>query len=114
MDMDNVKKNEIVVAAKLGDSILIMNKADIPYIGGPRSLEVFCVKVDLEKREVYPPVELEKHLKFNPWEETTEQDKVVLSALLYSKISDEDIYEKIILPLTEKLVDLEKVADLEK
>jgi len=100
-------KNEIVVIAKLGERILIINKEDIPYIGGPKGLSVFCVTVDLEKREVFPPEKLEIHLKFNPWEETTEQDKVVLSNLLYSKISDKDIFEKIILPLAEKLVKLQ-------
>jgi len=31
------------------------------------------MKADLSSSEIYPVLELDKHLKFNPWEETTEQ-----------------------------------------
>ena len=97
--------NEIFISGKLGSKILIINKADIPYIGSlDKGLEVMTIQVDLKKREIFPPLELEKHLKFNPWEETTEQDRAVLSQLLYSRFSDKDILEKICLPLAENLI----------
>lgn len=102
--MSENKKNEILVAGKLGDQILILNKEDVPFIGGSKALDVYCVLVDLVRREIDPPEKLELHLKFNPWEETDDQEKQVLSQLLYSRISDKDIFEKIVLPLAEKLV----------
>jgi len=97
--------NEIYPIAKLGDSILIINKTDLPYIGEERALEVKCVKADLHDRKIDAPIELEKHLKFNPWEEITEEDeRNVFLQILNTKFSDDDILNKIMEPLAENLV----------
>lgn len=96
--------NEIYPVAKLGDQILIINKDDLPYIGKERALEVECVKVDLKRGVIDPIIELEKHLKFNPWEEINDEERNIILQILNTKFSDKDILEKIIEPLAENLV----------
>lgn len=90
----------IFPVAKLHSLVLIMNKSDVPFIGKERALEVMCVQVDLEQGVIYPVHELEKHLKFNPWEETTDQEKETLSQKIQETVSEKDIEEKIVKPLT--------------
>jgi|SRR3989344_2394655 len=97
--------NEIYLIAKLDDEVLIINKNDIPYIGKERALDVKCVKVDLKHGEIDPIIELEKHLKFNPWEEiTSEDERNIILNILNTKFSNADILEKIIKPLAENLI----------
>ena len=96
--------NEIYPIAKLGNQILIVNKDDLPFIGKERALEVKCIKVDLKHKAIDPLIELEKHLKFNPWEEITDQERDIILQELSSKFSDEEILEKIMEPLTESLI----------
>lgn len=96
--------NEIYPIAKLGDQILIVNKDDLPYIGKERALEVKCVKVDLRHKTIDPIIELEKHLKFNPWEEVGEDERDTILQNLSAKFLDQDILEKIMEPLAENLV----------
>lgn len=96
--------NEIYPIAKLGSQILIVNKDDLPFIGKERALEVKCIKVNLKHRVVDPIIELEKHLKFNPWEEISENEKEVVLKELGAKFSDQEILEKIMEPLTESLI----------
>ncbi|MDP3725558.1 MAG: hypothetical protein Q8R20_03775 [Nanoarchaeota archaeon] len=96
--------NEIYPIAKLGDQILIVNKDDVPYIGKERALEVKCIKVDLKHRVIDPLIELEKHLKFNPWEEITDKERDIMLQELGSKFSDEEILGKIMEPLAESLI----------
>lgn len=96
--------NEIYPIAKLGDQILIVNKDDLPYIGKERALEVKCVKVDLRHKTIDPIIELEKHLKFNLWEEVSENEGETILQILNAKFSDQDILEKIMEPLAENLV----------
>ena len=67
--------NEIYPIAKLGDLILIINKDDLPYVGKDNALEIKCVKVDLKHGLIDSVMELEKHLKFNPWEELSETER---------------------------------------
>ena len=96
--------NEIYPVAKLGYQILIINKDDLPFVGKERALEVKCIKVDLKHGVIDPLIELEKHLKFNPWEEVTDKERDIILQELGSKFSDEEILEKIMEPLTESLI----------
>jgi hypothetical protein len=97
--------NEIYPIAKLGDNVLIINKDDLLYIGKERAFEVKCIKVDLNHKTIDSIIELEKHLKFNPWEEiVTEEERIVILQNLNTKFSDNDILAKIIEPLAENLV----------
>lgn len=96
--------NEIYPIAKLGDRILIVNKDDVPYIGKERAFEVKCVQIDLRHKTIDPIIELEKHLKFNPWEEISEEERGIILQNLNTKFSDRDILEKIMEPLAESLV----------
>lgn len=96
--------NEIYPIAKLGDQVLIVNKYDLPYIGKERALEVKCIKIDLKNNRIDSIIELEKHLKFNPWEEINEDKRNIILKILNTKFSDTEIIEKIIKPLAENLV----------
>ena len=97
--------NEIYPIAKLGDQILIINKNDLSYIGKERAFEVKCIKVNLKHMTIDSIIELEKHLKFNPWEEIpTEDERDIVLQILSTKFSDEEILKKIIQPLVENLV----------
>ena len=96
--------NEIYPVAKLGYQILIINKDDLPFVGKERALEVKCIKVDLKHGVIDPLIELEKHLKFNPWEEITDKGREVILQELGSKFSDEEILEKIMEPLVKSLI----------
>ncbi len=97
--------NEIIIIAKLGDKVLIINKNDIPYIGKERALEVMSINVDLKNNEIGQILELEKHLKFNPWEEILDNNKRNLYLqILNTNFSDNEIIEKIIKPLAEKMI----------
>lgn len=97
--------NEIYITAKLGEQILIINKDDIPCIGKERALEVMSVSVDLRNKRIGEILELEKHLKFNPWEEILDNnERDILLQLLHAQFSDNEITEKIMKPLTKKLI----------
>mgnify|MGYP001568708337 CR=1 FL=1 len=96
--------NEIYPVAKLGYQVLIINKDDLPFIGKERALEVKCIKVDLRHKVIDPIIELEKHLKFNPWEEITNEERNTILQELGSKFSDEEILEKIMEPLAASLI----------
>jgi|SRR3989339_546401 len=96
--------NEIYPIAKLGDQVLIVNKEDLPYIGKERALEVKCMRVDFRHKSIDAAIELEKHLKFNPWEELSEEERKIVLQNLNTKFSDKDILEKIMKPLAESLI----------
>ncbi|KKR10116.1 MAG: hypothetical protein UT37_C0005G0010 [Parcubacteria group bacterium GW2011_GWA2_39_18] len=96
--------NEIYPVAKLGYQILIINKDDLLFVGKEMALEVKCIKVDLRHKVIDPPIELEKHLKFNPWEEITDKEREVILQELGSKFSDEEILGKIMEPLVKSLI----------
>lgn len=90
----------LYIAAKLGTEILIVNKSDLPFIGKERALEVQCIIVDLRRGEIHSIFGLEKHLKFNPWEEIIdEEEREAALREIQSMFSDEDILEKIVRPL---------------
>lgn len=93
--------DEMYIAAKTGDIILIINKKDIPLIGKENALLVNCVQVDLGALRIYPASKLEEQLKFNSWEETTEKERAALLQFLNTKFSDSDIYNNIMIPLIE-------------
>ena len=96
--------NEIYPVAKLGYQILIINKNDLFFVGKERALEVKCIKVDLKHKAIDPLIELEKHLKFNPWEEIPDKEREMTLQELGSKFSDEEILEKIMEPLAGSLI----------
>lgn len=96
--------NEIYPVAKLGYQILIINKDDLPFVGKEKALEVKCIKVDLKHGVIEPIIELEKHLKFNPWEEVSEDERDTILQNLSVKFSDQEILEKIMEPLAENLL----------
>ena len=96
--------NEIYPVAKLGNQILIVNMDDLPYIGKEKALEVKCIRIDLKHKTIDPIIELEKHLKFNPWEETSEEERDVFLQNLSTNFSDQEMLGKIIEPLAESLV----------
>lgn len=97
--------NELYPVAKLGDEVLVINKDDIPYVGKERAVDVKCVNVDLKHKEIDAITELEKHLKFNPWEETDEEQRNAILQSLASTFSDQEILEKIIEPLAGSLIE---------
>lgn len=96
--------NEIYPVAKLGSQVLIVNKDDLLFIGKERALEVKCIKVDLKHGVIDSIIELEKHLKFNPWKEIGEDERETILKELGAKFSDQEILEKIMEPLTESLI----------
>jgi len=96
--------NEIYPVAKLGYQVLIINKDDLAFIGKERALEVKCIKVDIKHKVIDPIIELEKHLKFNPWEELNDEERNAILQELGSKFSDEEILEKIMEPLAANLI----------
>ena len=96
--------NTIYPIATLGDQVLIVNKDDIPFIGKEQALEVMCIQVDFRHTKIYPPIELEKHLKFNPWKEMDDTEREEAHKKLQTTFSPEDITEKIEKPLTKTLI----------
>lgn len=97
--------NELYPIAKLGDEVLVINKDDIPYVGKERAMDVKCISVDLKQKEIDAITELEKHLKFNPWEETDESQRNDILQSLALTFSDQELLEKIIEPLLGNLVE---------
>ncbi len=100
--------NELYPVAKLGDEVLVINKDDIPLIGKENAEDVKCVSVDLKHKRIDPLAALENHLKFNPWEETSEEERSAILQSLATIFPNQDILEKIIKPLVGSLVDSKK------
>lgn len=83
---------------KLGSSILLVRKDDLPFVG--KGLGVMSVKVDFSTSEFFDPVDLEIHLKFNPWEEifdSRERENYIV--LIQKQFQQDIINEQIINPL---------------
>ena len=74
------------------------------FVGKERALEVKCIQVDLKRKTINPIIELEKHLKFNPWEELNDRERNNALQELGERFSDQEILEKIIEPLVENLI----------
>ena len=90
--------------AALGDQILIVNEGDVSFIGKERAMEVMCVQVDLRHKTIYPTIELEKHLKFNPWVEVSDAERGLFVEKVKQAFSDGEISENIVEPLAAVLV----------
>ena len=94
--------NDIVLIARLGnfDEVIFVNKNDIQFIGKQRAMEVMCIRVDMNNKTIDAPTELEKHFKFNPWEEIArdEEKKEVMDKII-SAFGDKVLSEKILTPL---------------
>lgn len=95
---------ELLPIAKLGEQVLIINRDDLPYVGQNRAMEVMCVQVDFRHKTIAPPLELEKHLKFNPWEEVSKSDRDVIIGRLKDNFSSSDLEEKVVKRLAEHLI----------
>lgn len=101
----NKTLENILPIAKLGNLIIFVHKNDIPFIGKERAMEVKCIKVDLNKKEIDQPYSLELHLKYNPWEEITdEQERNSIVNILNINFSEQDILGRIIQPLEENKI----------
>jgi len=86
--------------AQMGDEVLLVLKENLPYIGKKNALKVQCVFIDLMGRRIQDPIGIEYHLKFNPWEEITDDAKrTMIRKLIETRFSDSDILEKIVKPL---------------
>lgn len=83
---------------KLGNSFLIILKEKLPIVG--KQLGVMSVQIDLSNSEITPPIDLEKHLKFNPWEEITDlKEREEVIRLIQNRFDRITINEQIINPL---------------
>ena len=91
--------NELYPLARLGQQALLIHSSDLPHVGNERSLEVKTVKVDLVHHSIEPIWDLEKHLKFNPWEETTAVERLLILQSLAKEFSEREILEQIVVPL---------------
>ena len=60
-----------------------------------------CVRVDLQQGTIDSILELEKHLKFNPWDEIGAEEIDLILERLNATFSDFEIVEKIMQPLAE-------------
>ena len=96
--------NELYPIAKLGERVLIINKDDLAFVGKERAFEVKCVQVDLRNHAIDPVLELEKHLKFNPWEEINGDERAGIVQQMRAVFSEQEIQEKITRPLKENPV----------
>ncbi|MBI3632182.1 MAG: hypothetical protein HY225_01925 [Candidatus Vogelbacteria bacterium] len=95
--------DNIYPIAKIGlfEEILCINKSDLPFIGKERAMEVKTVRLDLSHKTIDEPIELEIHLKFNPWEEiTTEEDRTTVSSKIESAFTKDEIENKVVGALT--------------
>jgi len=81
--------------AKLGNEYLVINKDDLNNHSG----DVKCVDVNLDYKKIYPPLEIQKHLKFNPWEELNESESNEALSKILDTFSSESIFERIAKPL---------------
>lgn len=94
--------NDIYPIAKLGGEFLVISRGDLKYIGTEKSMEVKCVKVDLKNGHIDEPIEIEVHLKFNPWEEIINEDeRNIIISKIANKFTETQINEKISEPLAE-------------
>lgn len=87
--------SEAYPIAKIGYSYLLILKSELNRVG--KQLGVMSVKIDLSGSEITPPIDLEKHLRFNPWEEITdskEREKVIVN--IQKQFDITTIEEKII------------------
>lgn len=102
MKVQSVDTKKILFVAKLGDRVLAIHSGDSANLPA-NSARVWCVPVDLRKKEIGPVWELDKHLKFNPWEEIlSEEERLVIGKTVNRVFSDADITSKIVEPLEEK------------
>jgi len=84
--------------SKIGNKYLLILKTELPKVG--KQLGVLSVKIDLSRSEITTPIDLEKHLKFNPWEEITdskEREEVIVN--IQKQFDITTIEEQIINPL---------------
>lgn len=91
--------NELFPIARLGRSVLLINRADTLKLEVDANAKVLAVKVNLEERTVDPAELLEEHLKFNPWQETSAVEGMLLLKSLAQQFTEKQILEQIIVPL---------------
>lgn len=92
--------NEIYIIAKLGSQILIVNRDDLPKIGKSEALEIKSLTVDFSKREISEIVGLEERLKFSPWIEINDHERMVAQNKLTETFDIDEFQRKIVAPLS--------------
>ena len=89
---------EIYPIAKIGNSFLLINKSELRKVG--KGLGVLSIKADISSLEIHKAIDLERHLKFNPWEEITDaKERERILSQIQKQFDNIIIKEKIINPL---------------
>lgn len=90
-------QKEIYPIAKLADLVLVISKKDAETIKETKKLEnIQSVKVDPTNKEVYDPIPLENHLKFNPWEEIVDDQERTQYLIALSNTFPERVLDSIV------------------
>jgi len=111
----NDLSNSILPIARLGESYLLIHPSNLSRLG--KVLGVISIKIDIQNLEIGPPVDFEKHMKFNPWkiiENIKERNEILVE--IQRVISVKDISERLIKPLLgmkEKVFISEKLLSLQ-
>jgi agmatine deiminase len=89
---------DIYPIAKLGNSYLLINKYELHKVG--KGLGVLSIKIDISNLEINKAIDLERHLKFNPWEEIVDaKERERILSQIQQQFENETIIDKIISPL---------------
>ncbi len=89
---------DIYPIAKLGNSYLLINKSELHKVG--KGFGITSIKVDISSLEIHKAVDLERHLKFNPWEDITDaKERNKILSFVPQQFDSKTIMEKIINPL---------------
>jgi len=91
-------KQAIYPIAKLGDNYLLILKSELSKVG--KGLGVLAIKIEMMGLEIFKPEDLERHLKFNPWEEIlSENEREIILNRIENILSEDLIQKKILNPL---------------
>jgi len=91
--------NELYPVAKLGHSVLIINKQETQRSLKEPEMQTLAVKINLKQKTIDPALPLEEHLKFNPWEELSTEERVAVLRDVTRDFSTDDILRFLVLPL---------------
>ena len=91
-------REAIYPIAKLGDDCLLILKSQLAEVG--KGLGVLAVRIGMEDLHIYRPEDLERHLKFNPWEEIfSENEREVILNKIENVLTEDLIQKRILNPL---------------
>lgn len=91
--------NELYPVAKLGHSVLFVNKGDFQRFQAESEIPPGAVKVNFKEKTIEPVVPLEEHLKFNPWEELGTEERMEALRSISRDFSANDILRFLVVPL---------------